>query len=114
MRSWRAAASNGSSAQACTLEAARTQVDANQSIDRNGRFLHGLQIAHPFEVRWASLRPEWHYRSVTLRIGQFLIVVLVAPFSVKKEIEDDQNIALAIVIASVILGSALIIAAAVH
>ena len=37
-----------------------------------------------------------------------------APFSVRKEIEDDQNVALAIVIASVILGSALIIAAAVH
>lgn len=44
----------------------------------------------------------------------FLVITKVAPFSVRKEIEDDQNIALAIVIASVILGSALIIAAAVH
>jgi len=44
----------------------------------------------------------------------FLMITKVAPFSVRKEIEDDQNIALAIVIASVILGSALIIAAAVH
>jgi uncharacterized membrane protein YjfL (UPF0719 family) len=44
----------------------------------------------------------------------FLIIAKAAPFSVRKEIEDDQNIALAIVIASVILGSALIIAAAVH
>ena len=44
----------------------------------------------------------------------FLIIAKAAPFSVRKELEDDQNIALAIVIGSVILGSALIIAAAVH
>jgi hypothetical protein len=33
---------------------------------------------------------------------------------VRKEIEEDHNVALAIVIAAVILGSAIIIAAAVH
>ena len=44
----------------------------------------------------------------------FLIIAKATPFSVRKEIEEDQNIALAIVIGSVILGSALIIAAAVH
>ena len=44
----------------------------------------------------------------------FLIIAKAAPFSVRKEIEDDQNIALAIVIAAVILGTALIIAAAIH
>ena len=44
----------------------------------------------------------------------FGIVVLVAPFSVKKEIEDDQNISLAIIIGSVIIGVAMIISAAVH
>jgi putative membrane protein len=44
----------------------------------------------------------------------FLIIAKAAPFSVRKELEEDQNIALAIVIGSVILGSALIIAAAVH
>ena len=44
----------------------------------------------------------------------FVVITKAAPFSVRKEIEDDQNIALAIVIGSVILGSALIIAAAVH
>jgi len=44
----------------------------------------------------------------------FLIVVLVAPFSVKKEIEDDQNISLAVIIGSVIIGIAMIIAAAIH
>ena len=44
----------------------------------------------------------------------FLIVVLVAPFSVKKEIEVDQNTSLAIIIGSVIIGVAMIIAAAIH
>jgi uncharacterized membrane protein YjfL (UPF0719 family) len=44
----------------------------------------------------------------------FLVIAKSTPFSVRKEIEEDQNIALAIVIAAVILGSALIIAAAVH
>ena len=44
----------------------------------------------------------------------FLVITKAAPFSDRKEIEDDQNVALAIVIGSVILGSALIIAAAVH
>jgi uncharacterized membrane protein YjfL (UPF0719 family) len=44
----------------------------------------------------------------------FLIIAKATPFSVRKEIEDDQNVALAIVIAAVILGSALIIAAAIH
>lgn len=44
----------------------------------------------------------------------FFIVVLVSPFSVKKEIEDDQNTALAIIIGSLILGIALIISAAIQ
>jgi uncharacterized membrane protein YjfL (UPF0719 family) len=44
----------------------------------------------------------------------FFIIVRVVPFSVKKEIEDDQNIALAVLIGSMILGMAVIIAAAIH
>ena len=44
----------------------------------------------------------------------FLVIAKSTPFSVRKEIEEDHNVALAIVIASVILGSALIIAAAIH
>jgi len=42
------------------------------------------------------------------------VIEKVAPFSVRRELEEDQNIALAIVIGSVILGSALIIAAAIN
>ena len=44
----------------------------------------------------------------------FLIVVLVAPFSVKKEIEEDQNTSLAIIIGALIIGIAMIIAAAIQ
>jgi putative membrane protein len=44
----------------------------------------------------------------------FVVIAKVAPFSVRKELEEDQNIALAIVIAAVILGSAMIIAAAIN
>jgi uncharacterized membrane protein YjfL (UPF0719 family) len=44
----------------------------------------------------------------------FFIMTKLAPFSVRKEIEEDQNTALAIVMGAVILGLALIIAAAIH
>ena len=44
----------------------------------------------------------------------FIIIVKASPFSVRKELADDQNVALAIVIGSVIIGSAIIVAAAIH
>ncbi|HMT06420.1 MAG TPA: DUF350 domain-containing protein [Pyrinomonadaceae bacterium] len=44
----------------------------------------------------------------------FIIVVYVSPFSVKKEIEEDQNTALAIIIGSLIIGIAIIIASAIN
>ncbi|MFN2455867.1 MAG: DUF350 domain-containing protein [Pyrinomonadaceae bacterium] len=44
----------------------------------------------------------------------FWVIVKVSPFSTRKEIEEDQNTALAIVIGAVIIGIALIVAAAVH
>jgi uncharacterized membrane protein YjfL (UPF0719 family) len=44
----------------------------------------------------------------------FLIIVKVTPFSLRKEIEDDQNTALAIIMGSVIIGIALIIGMAIQ
>ncbi len=41
------------------------------------------------------------------------IIVKIAPFSVRKEIEDDQNIALAILIGSIFIALAIIIQAAI-
>ena len=43
----------------------------------------------------------------------FFLMTKIAPFSVKKEIEDDQNTALGILMGSVIIGLAIIIAAAI-
>jgi uncharacterized membrane protein YjfL (UPF0719 family) len=44
----------------------------------------------------------------------WLVLVKILPFSLRKEMEDDQNIALGIVLGSLILGISLIIAAAIH
>lgn len=44
----------------------------------------------------------------------FLVVVLVSPFSVKKEIEEDHNTSLAIIIGAMIIGIAMIIASAIN
>lgn len=41
----------------------------------------------------------------------FLIIKLFTPFSIKKEIEEDQNTSLAIIIGSIILGISIIVAA---
>ena len=44
----------------------------------------------------------------------FWIITKLVPFSMRKEIEDDQNTALAIVIGAVLLGLAIIIASTIH
>jgi len=43
----------------------------------------------------------------------FATLPRVLPFSLKKEMEEDQNVALAIVIGSIVIGFAIIIAASV-
>ena len=45
--------------------------------------------------------------------GAFWAATKVTPFSVRKEIEEDQNTALAIILGAVIIGLAIIIAAAI-
>jgi uncharacterized membrane protein YjfL (UPF0719 family) len=44
----------------------------------------------------------------------FWLIVKLAPFSVRHELEKDQNVAIGVVIAAVIIGIALIISAAIH
>lgn len=44
----------------------------------------------------------------------FFLVVKITPFSLRKEIEEDHNVALAIVLGAVIYGVATIVAATVH
>lgn len=43
----------------------------------------------------------------------FLAITKMVPFSIRKEIEEDQNTSLGIILGSVIIGLALIVAAAV-
>ncbi len=44
----------------------------------------------------------------------FYAMVKLSPFSIRKEIEEDHNVALAVLMASVIIGIAVIIASVVH
>jgi uncharacterized membrane protein YjfL (UPF0719 family) len=44
----------------------------------------------------------------------FLIISKISPFSLRKEIEQDQNTALGVLIGSIIIGLSLIISAAIH
>ena len=51
---------------------------------------------------------------VVVFAAAFWLITKIAPFSIRKEIEEDQNTALGIIIAGVLVGIALIISAAVH
>ena len=44
----------------------------------------------------------------------FWLITKLVPFSMRKEIEDDQNTALAILVGAVLLGLAIIIASTIH
>ena len=44
----------------------------------------------------------------------FFVIVKIAPFSIRKEIEEDQNTSLGIIIGAVIIGISLIISSAVQ
>lgn len=51
---------------------------------------------------------------VVVFAAAFWIMAKLSPFSFHKEIEEDQNISLGIIIAGVMIGLALIISAAIH
>ncbi len=44
----------------------------------------------------------------------FIFVLKAAPFPILKEIEEDQNVALAVLLGAVVIGLSIIIAAAIH
>lgn len=50
---------------------------------------------------------------VVLMAFCFKVITMTVPFSVRKEIEEDQNVALAILVGSMFLGIAIIIAASI-
>jgi putative membrane protein len=51
---------------------------------------------------------------LALFVAAYFLVQKLLPFSIRKEIEEDHNTALAIVMAAIIVAIALIISAAVH
>ncbi len=50
---------------------------------------------------------------VLMFAASFLLICWIAPFSIRKEIEADQNTSLALLIGSVIVGMSIIIAASI-
>ncbi len=78
-----------------------------------------LSTVFALVVKWDELLPALINTAIFVGIGlivfaiAFLIMTKVAPFSVRKEIEEDQNTALAVLMGSIILGIAIIIAAAI-
>lgn len=51
---------------------------------------------------------------IFLFVGGFFLTEKLLPFSFRKEIEEDQNTAIAIMFGSVVIGISLIIAAGIH
>lgn len=70
-------------------------------------------------IKWEEMLPALINTIVFVAIGlivfgvAFVIMTKVAPFSVTKEIEEDHNTSLAILMGSIIIGIAIIIAAAI-
>lgn len=71
------------------------------------------------EIQWGPLLNAAVECVVFTAIGliafavAFSVVQKVAPFSIRKEIEEDQNVALGIMIGAMIVGIAMIVAAAI-
>lgn len=83
--------------------------------------LNSLQLATSlaFIVKWEELTNVLLSALIFVALGlvvfgmAFGFILIVTPFSVKKEIEEDQNVALGIVIGSVFIAISIIIAAAI-
>jgi uncharacterized membrane protein YjfL (UPF0719 family) len=67
------------------------------------------------QTLWLIVRTAlWAVVGVVLFSFAFWLMSKLSPFSLRKEIEHDQNVATAIVMGSVILGLAIIVAAVIH
>lgn len=68
-----------------------------------GWFLHHLTAALVFGLL-----------GVALFLLALWLTVKISPFSLRKELEDDQNVAIGILVGAVFLGIAVIVAAAIQ
>jgi hypothetical protein len=102
-------------------------------LDRLGLAMHSLAntstllaaaddpvTPSPSTDAFANIGPQLLLAVIFTLVGMVLfgfciwLIVKLAPFSVQKEIEEDQNTSLGIIMGSLILGIALILAAAIH
>ena len=67
---------------------------------------------HPLDLSMFAASLAYIGLGLVLFAGVFVVAAKVLPFSLRKEIEEDQNVALAIILGSVVLGIAHIIASA--
>ena len=51
---------------------------------------------------------------IVVFLAAFYVIVKIAPFSVRKEIAEDQNVALGVMIGAVIIGLSIIISSAIR
>lgn len=68
-----------------------------------GHLVHSLVAAGAFSLL-----------GIALMGLTFFVIVKIAPFSMRKEIEEDQNISLAILIGSIMIAIGIIVGGAVH
>ena len=65
-----------------------------------------------FEAAAASV--VYSLLGVILFAISFLVMVKLSPFSIRREIEEDQNVALGVIMGSVIIGIAIVVASAIQ
>ena len=70
-----------------------------------------MGVLHPDQILGTLL---YSVIGIVVFMVAFYIIVKISPFSVKKEIAEDQNVALGIIIGAVIIGLAIIISSAIH
>jgi uncharacterized membrane protein YjfL (UPF0719 family) len=70
-----------------------------------------MEVLHPDQIVGTLL---YSVIGIVVFLAAFFIIVKISPFSVRKEISQDHNVALGVLIGSVIIGLSIIIAAAIQ
>lgn len=75
--------------------------------------LPAIDVGGPTLIRHLVAAVVFAAVGVIVLTCSFMLIARFSPFCIVKEIEEDQNVALAILVSSVILGLSIIIAAAI-
>jgi len=101
---------------ACLLPVAHASAQVSQSV-LDQLLQSSAQPATGFSLVTHLIEPMFlafffTVLGLVLFAAALWLIAKLAPFSVRKEIEEDQNIALGIIVGSIILGISIILAAA--